>query len=84
MPRAAARHILVKTKSEAEKLKQQLANGADFGTLAKKHSLCASAKQGGDLGEFSLGKWLKHSIMWYSKNRFLLFTAPSKRNLAFI
>jgi len=59
MPIACARHILVKTKEEAEKLKQQLAKGADFASLAKKHSLCNSKKNGGNLGEFSPGKMLK-------------------------
>lgn len=59
MPRAAARHILVKTKDEAETLKQSLANGQDFALLAKKHSLCKSAKRGGDLGEFSPGTMVK-------------------------
>ena len=59
MPRACARHILVKTKLEAEQLKQELAQGADFGTLAKKHSTCNSAKNGGSLGEFAPGKMLK-------------------------
>jgi len=59
MPKACARHILVKTKEEAEKLKQQLAKGADFATLAKRHSQCNSAKRGGDLGEFPPGRMLK-------------------------
>jgi peptidyl-prolyl cis-trans isomerase C len=59
MPKACARHILVKTKEEAEKLKQQLAKGTDFATLAKRHSQCNSAKRGGDLGEFPPGKMLK-------------------------
>ncbi len=59
MAKACARHILVKTREEAEKLKKQLAGGADFATLAKKHSLCSSAKKGGDLGEFSPGKMVK-------------------------
>jgi len=51
-----ARHILVKTKEEAEKIKQQLAKGDDFGKLAKKHSTCNSAKRGGDLGEVKPGQ----------------------------
>ena len=59
MPRASAYHILVKTKQEAEKLKQQLAKGANFQQLAKKHSLCASRKRGGDLGEFNRGDMVK-------------------------
>lgn len=59
MARAAARHILVKTQEEAENIKQQLAKGADFAQLAKKYSLCPSAKKGGDLGEFSPGQMVK-------------------------
>ncbi len=59
MARACARHILVKTKEEAEMLKQKLAKGADFESLAKKHSTCNSAKQGGNLGEFAPGTMLK-------------------------
>ena len=51
MATAMARHILVKTQAEAEKLKQRLAKGEAFDMLAKKHSTCASAKRGGDLGE---------------------------------
>jgi|GEM_PF-4721121 len=31
---ASARHILVKTKEEAEQLKKRLADGADFAALA--------------------------------------------------
>ena len=59
MPTACARHILVKTKAEAEKIKQQIARGADFGEMAKKHSTCSSAKQGGNLGEFGPGQMVK-------------------------
>jgi len=54
MAKACARHILVKTQEEAETIKRQLAGGADFASLAKKHSLCNSAKKGGDLGEFEI------------------------------
>lgn len=59
MAKASARHILVKTKELAEKIKNELAKGADFEKLAKRYSQCNSAKKGGDLGEFSPGKMLK-------------------------
>lgn len=57
--KACARHILVKTRDEAEKLKKQLKLGSDFGKLAKKHSLCPSGKRQGDLGEFKRGEMVK-------------------------
>lgn len=47
-----ARHILVKTKAEAEKIIAQLNKGADFATLAKKDSTGPSASSGGELGWF--------------------------------
>ena len=57
---ASARHILVKTKEQADTLKQQLTNGAAFDRLAKNHSIFkSSAKKGGDLGEFPPGRMLK-------------------------
>lgn len=54
--KAAALHILVKTRAECEALKQKLAKGASFAELAKHHSLCPSGKRGGDLGEFRRGQ----------------------------
>lgn len=48
-----ARHILVKTKAEAEKIIAQLNKGANFATLAKKESTAPSAPQGGELGWFT-------------------------------
>ncbi|MDF1589345.1 MAG: peptidylprolyl isomerase [Gammaproteobacteria bacterium] len=59
MARAAARHILLKTKQEADTIKQQLAKGGDFAKLAKKYSICPSGKKGGDLGEFGPGTMVK-------------------------
>ena len=59
MARASARHILVKTREEAEKLKQRIAKGEDFGKLAKQFSPCPSKRRGGDLGEFGPGQMVK-------------------------
>jgi len=55
MPRATASHILVATEAEALDLKQQIAEGAAFADLARKHSKCPSGQQGGSLGEFEQG-----------------------------
>lgn len=53
---AAALHILVKHKNQAENIMAQLKKGAKFQTLARRHSLCPSGKKGGDLGEFRRGQ----------------------------
>ena len=47
---AAALHILVKEEKLALDLLEQIKNGADFGKLAKKHSICPSGKRGCYLG----------------------------------
>ncbi|MDE2491291.1 MAG: peptidyl-prolyl cis-trans isomerase [Elusimicrobia bacterium] len=45
------RHILVKTQDEADKIVAEVKKGADFGKLAREHSLAASGKaSGGDYG----------------------------------
>ena len=56
MAKTAALHILVKEEKLALDLLEQIKNGADFGKLAKKHSICPSGKRGGDLGEFRQGQ----------------------------
>jgi len=47
-----ARHILVKTKEEADALIKQLKGGADFAKLAAEKGTDGTAQQGGDLGYF--------------------------------
>lgn len=55
MALATARHILVETEEQCNKLKQQIEDGADFADVAKEHSRCPSGQQGGDLGQFGPG-----------------------------
>ena len=54
-----ARHILVKTKEEADQMIAELKKGAKFEKLAADHSLDGSKNNGGDLGWFSPGNMVK-------------------------
>ncbi len=51
-----ARHILGKTKAEAEAIIKKLNAGAKFEDLAKENSTDGSAANGGDLGYFTQGQ----------------------------
>ncbi len=62
------RHILVRTKAQAQRIEQQLAGGADFATLARKYST--------DTGSSSLGGRLKGGV---SRGQ----TVPSFEKVAF-
>lgn len=50
-----ARHILVKTREEAEAIIEELEGGADFAALASEKSTGPSRANGGDLGYLSKG-----------------------------
>nr|WP_308221598.1 peptidylprolyl isomerase [Fuchsiella alkaliacetigena] len=51
-----ASHILVESLAEAEELKSDLDDGADFAELAKEHSIGPSSQEGGSLGLFAKGQ----------------------------
>lgn len=59
MPKARARHILVKDEKSCEDLKKKIEGGESFSDIAAKHSLCPSGKRGGDLGEFFPGQMVR-------------------------
>jgi len=80
---ASARHILVKTREEAAKLKQRLDKGEDFAKLAKKYSLCKSAKRGGDLGEFRPGQMVKAFDDVVFRKKLLEIHGPVKTKFGF-
>lgn len=56
MPKASARHILVASQEQCEKLKKDIEGGQDFGVVAKEHSQCPSSQDGGALGTFHKGQ----------------------------
>lgn len=59
MSKATARHILVESEDECNKIKSEIEGGSDFGELAKEHSMCPSGQRGGDLGSFAPGQMVK-------------------------
>ena len=54
-----ASHILVGDLPTAQMLKQKIAEGNNFDSLARRYSACPSNARGGDLGEFGPGQMVK-------------------------
>lgn len=54
--RVRARHIVVRTRDEAEVLRARILAGERFEDLARAHSLSPEKEQGGDLGVFAKGE----------------------------
>jgi len=80
---ACALHILVKTDKQANEIKAQLDNGADFAKLARKFSLCPSKKKGGDLGEFRPGQMVKAFDNVVFKKAILTVHGPVKTKFGY-
>jgi parvulin-like peptidyl-prolyl isomerase len=63
MYKGSSRSTATRSKADAQReieaLKAQLDGGADFATLARQHSDCPSAEEGGDLGAFGKGQMVK-------------------------
>jgi peptidyl-prolyl cis-trans isomerase C len=55
-PNADPNQAKAQARAKAEDLLKQIKNGADLAELAKAHSTCPSAPNGGDLGFFPRGK----------------------------
>jgi parvulin-like peptidyl-prolyl isomerase len=51
-----ARHILLPSEDEAQNILEQLQNGDDFATLARRYSTAPEALQGGDMGYIARGQ----------------------------
>ena len=63
---AHASHILVKAKSEAMNISENVVKLKDFQKYARKKSICPSAQKGGDLGTFGKGQMVREfeSAVW--------------------
>tara|TARA_B100001094_G_C18002757_1_gene706072 strand:+ start:406 stop:690 length:285 start_codon:yes stop_codon:yes gene_type:complete len=63
---AHASHILVKAKSEAMNIAENVVKLKDFQKYARKKSICPSAQKGGDLGTFGKGQMVREfeSAVW--------------------
>lgn len=50
-----ASHLLVPTKEQADKIREEILAGKSFAEAAKEYSSCPSSRNGGDLGYFGPG-----------------------------
>ncbi|TLS76853.1 peptidylprolyl isomerase [Mariprofundus erugo] len=83
MRSAMAKHILVKTKAEAEALKERLANGEPFARLARRFSMCPSRKRDGDLGEIYPGQLVRPIEQVIFKKALLQVHGPIKTQFGY-
>lgn len=83
MPVAAARHILVKSEADCQKLKTEIEGGADFGEVAKQHSTCPSGKSGGALGTFKPGQMVREFDDVVFKGELGVIHGPVKTQFGF-
>ena len=58
MPKAVARHILVRTRAQCLEIKAAIDSGVSFESQAIAFSKCPTGKFGGGLGRFSKGEMM--------------------------
>jgi parvulin-like peptidyl-prolyl isomerase len=63
-PRAEVSEILVPTLQEAQDIKKQIEEGADFAELARKHSTHSSNRNDGYLGTFVKGRYPEFDLVF--------------------
>ena len=71
-----ARHIVVKTEQQANKILSQLKEGADFAELAKKNNIDPTAASGGRLESPDGREWLPKGRVFEASFDHLLFKIP--------
>lgn len=59
LPKNPEDHEIQNLEEQAKKIRDELLNGADFGSIAKKYSNGSEANQGGDLGYFKKGELIE-------------------------
>ena len=84
MPKATARHILVKQNKLAIKIKKEILNNTlTFEKAAKKYSRCSSKKVNGNLGTFSPGEMVKEFDVIVFKEALNTLHGPLKTQFGF-
>lgn len=73
MKKYRLRNILMDTRDGIEAVRDQLAQKADFPSLAKQHSLASNAAEGGDLGVFDINNFsdvIREAVLPLEKGQF--------------
>ena len=83
--KASARHILVKSQADANKVLDKLASGSKFASLASEYSSCPSGSRGGSLGSFSPGTMVPafDTVIFSSKTSIGEVVGPVKTDFGY-
>jgi len=82
MARASARHILVPSAEQAEQIKLQIAEGADFAEMARQNSTCPSGAAAATWASSLQDRWSRSSTTSASMRKSASSTDRSRRSSA--